>query len=188
VSERHRRSRPRHPTPAEDHSFVILVGEAARDQQRIGRLLDAGSLVLLAPSIETFAVSLPPEAIPQIEAEPPHVLIRVNNLELDLTERRARWSGKSLDLTEYELNILACLADDPGRAWTFSELLSKVWGGAVYTHPDVVHAAVKRLRRKLTKAGADLTIQSVRGVGFRLAAPTRLQRVRRTVLGRRNKQ
>lgn len=188
MSETHRRSNPPGPTPTTNPPLFILVGEAARDQQRIGRLLDAGSLILLAPSIEMIAASLPPEVLRQVEAEPPHVLITVNNLELGLTERRARWSGRLLDLTEYELNLLACLAEDPGRAWTFTELLSRVWGGAVYTHPDVVHAAVKRLRRKLAKAGADLTIQSVRGVGFRLSASSRLQRMKRTVLGRRNSQ
>jgi DNA-binding response OmpR family regulator len=118
-----------------------LVGEAARDQQRISRLLDAGSLILLAPSIEKVAASLPPEVLREAAAEVPHVLITVNNLELDLTERRARWSGQLLDLTE--LNLLACLVEDPGRAWTFSELLARVWGGAVYTHPGHEQSAVE---------------------------------------------
>jgi DNA-binding response OmpR family regulator len=90
---------------------------------------------------------------------------------IDLTEHRAWWSGQLLDLTEYELKLLACLAEDPQRAWRFSELLSKVWSVDAHGHPDVVHAVVRHLRNKLSNAGTDFTVESVRGVGFRLAAP-----------------
>jgi two-component system, OmpR family, response regulator MtrA len=170
--------------------FVILVGEAARDQHRINELLDAESVIVIAPSIEAVRTWLPSGLPDWIEHEPPHVVISVNNLEIDLTERIARWSGQRLDLTQYELHLLASLAEDPGRVWTFSELLSKVWGVDTHGHPDIVHAAVKRLRKKLARADADLTIQSVRGVGFRLAAHSRLRRLvgaRKRAGRRRNK-
>jgi DNA-binding response OmpR family regulator len=172
---------------ASDPPLVILVGRDARDHRRIDELLDAGSFVLLTPTTETIVASLPAEISGRVEAEPPHVLIRANKLQIDLTERRAWWSGQLLDLTEYELKLLACLADDPNRAWTFGELLSKVWGFEAYGHPDVVHAVVRRLRKKLADARTDLTIDSVRGVGFRLAAPSGLRRILRGTRLRRQK-
>jgi two-component system response regulator MtrA len=157
--------------------LVILVGEAARDHQRIDQLLDAGSVIVIAPSSEIVDAWLQRELLGRRQHEPPHVVISVNKLEIDLTERRARWSDQSLALSEHELQILATLAEDPGRACSFGELLAKVWGQGFYGDPDVVHAAVKRLRKKLARAGADLTIQSVRGIGFRLAAKSRLRRL-----------
>jgi two-component system response regulator MtrA len=156
--------------------LVLLVGEAARDHHRIDQLLDVGSVIVIAPSAETADAWLRRGLLERKTHEPPHVVIRVNNLEIDLTERRARWTDQSLALSDHELTMLATLAEDPGRACSFGELLAKVWGQEFYGDPDVVHAAVKRLRRKLARAGADLTIQSVRGVGFRLAAKSRLRR------------
>jgi two-component system response regulator MtrA len=165
--------------------LVILVGEAARDDDRIHQLLDAGSVIVIARSAATVDAWLPRELLERVEHEPPHVVITVNKLEVDLTERRARWFDQPLDLTEHELGMLAMFAEDPGRAWRFEELLSKVWGVDFYGDPDMVHAAVKRLRKKLAKAGADLTIQSVRGVGFRLAGQSKLRRMLRGKAGRR---
>jgi DNA-binding response OmpR family regulator len=134
-------------------------------------------VIVIARSAATVDAWLPRELLARVEHKPPHVVITVNKLEVDLTERRAWWSDQPLDLTEHELNMLATLAEDPDRAWTFEELVAKVWGVDFYGDPDMVHAAVKRLRKKLAKAGADLTIQSVRGVGFRLADKSRLWRM-----------
>jgi DNA-binding response OmpR family regulator len=159
--------------------LVILVAEAARDHHRIDQLLDAGSVIVIAPSVETVDAWLRQGLIERKQHGPPHVVVRANELEIDLTERSALWSDQSLHLSEHELTMLATLAEDPGRACSFAELLAKVWGQDFYGDPDVVHAAVKRLRKKLTRVGADLTIQSVRGVGFRLAAKSRFRRLAR---------
>jgi DNA-binding response OmpR family regulator len=179
VSETQIRWSRSNPFPSAYPPLVILVGRDARDHRRVDELLDSGSFVLLVPTAETMAASLPADIFQRDEAEVPHVLIRANKLEIDLTERRAWWSGQLLDLTEYELKLLACLAEDPKRAWRFAELLSKVWGVESYGQWDVVHAVIRRLRKKLAEAGTDLTIDSVRGVGFRLAAPSGLQRIMR---------
>jgi DNA-binding response OmpR family regulator len=127
--------------------LVILVGEAARDDDRIHQLLDAGSVIVIARSAATVDAWLPRELLERVEHEPPHVVITVNKLEVDLTERRARWFDQLLDLTEHELGMLAMLAEDPGRAWRFEELLSKVWGVDFYGDPDMVHAASQGRRR-----------------------------------------
>jgi two-component system response regulator MtrA len=156
--------------------FVILVGEAARDHQRIDQLLDTGSVIVLGPTGESVDAWLRRGLLARNKHQLPHVLIRVNQLQIDLTERRARWADKPLALTEHELDMLAMLAEDPERACTFGELLAKVWGENFYGDPYMVHSAVKRLRKKLARAGADLTIQSVRGVGFRLSGRLRLRR------------
>jgi two-component system phosphate regulon response regulator PhoB len=68
-----------------------------------------------------------------------------------------------------ELRVLVHLFKSPGRMRTRRELLTDVWG----YHPDVatrtVDTHIKRMRDKLGTA-ADL-LQTVRGVGFRLADP-----------------
>jgi DNA-binding response OmpR family regulator len=146
----------------------VLVGEEWKDLRRIEALLQAGAVVVIAQGAETVRAWLP-VALAQGQArDAPHVLVRASDLEIDLTERKARWQGKPLDLTERELDILVALARDLGRVWTFEELLKWVWGTEYYGHLAPVHSAIKRLRPKLARTGVDLIIQSVRGVGFRL--------------------
>lgn len=161
--------------------LVLLIGEETKDHPRIDDLVDRGSLVVLAPSLEIARLWLPQALGLRSERDLPRVILRVDHLEIDLTERRVRWFGTPLDLTDHEFQLLVVLAENPGRACTFSDLYKRVWGAAFYGDIEAIHAAVKRLRRKLRADGVRLTIESVRGVGFRLASPSgRLRRFLRT--------
>jgi two-component system catabolic regulation response regulator CreB len=88
---------------------------------------------------------------------------------IDRAGHQVRWRGRPVPLTEHELGIMAALAEHPGRALTFGELVACAWGTPYYGHPGPVHAAARRLRSKLKKAGVELRLEAVRGVGFRLA-------------------
>lgn len=161
--------------------LVLLVGEEAKDHGRIDDLIDRGCLVVLAPSLEIARVWLPQALGLGSERDLPRVILRVDHLEIDLTERRVRWFGTPVALTDHEFQLLVVLAEDPGRARTFNDLCRRVWGATFYGDIEVVHAAVKRLRKKLRATGITLRIESVRGVGFRLSGPSgRLRRFLRT--------
>jgi len=47
-------------------------------------------------------------------------------------------------------------------------LFAAVWGAAYLGDNSILHSAVKRLRRKLRDVGNDLSIDTVRGIGYRL--------------------
>jgi DNA-binding response OmpR family regulator len=154
-------------------AFVVLVGEAASDHRRIDELREAGTLVILASSPDMVRAWLPDALAEQRDSVASHVVVRVDDLEVDLTEQRARWRGRNLALTHHDLQILALLGRDAGRVWTFMDLLTRVWGTEYFGDGEAVHSAIQRLRSKLTSAGVDLSIESVRGVGFRLHRATR---------------
>jgi DNA-binding winged helix-turn-helix (wHTH) protein len=113
-----------------------------------------------APAFAPAPASTPAVAAP----------IRFQRLEVDLAERRARWDGRELGISERELELLALLASRAGRACTFKELFTRVWGERYRVDPPVVHTAMRRLRRKLEAEGAGVVVESVRGYGFRMAA------------------
>jgi hypothetical protein len=144
-------------------SAVVLVGEAARDYRRVDALLSANVMVILLPSLETaqslFASEAPGPAVP------PNVT--VDELSVDLTSHRVLWGERELPVSERELAMLALLSEEPGRARTFAEL-AEPEGGRWLGDTDRVRSAIRRLRRKLSIAGADARIESVRGYGFRL--------------------
>jgi DNA-binding response OmpR family regulator len=95
-------------------------------------------------------------------------MVRVSHLEVDLTEQRARWLDKAMDVTPHELRLLAALGEEPGRVLTFEQLNQRVWGTTFFGCRETIHSAVKRLRKKLAGAGTDVVVESVRSVGFRL--------------------
>lgn len=70
-------------------------------------------------------------------------------------------------LTLKEFELLAVLAEDPGRVVTRQELFSRVWDPVWIGSGKSLDVHVATLRRKL---GSPDLIETVRGVGYRLAA------------------
>ena len=74
-------------------------------------------------------------------------------------------SGRPLELTAREFELLQTFLSAPGRVFTREMLLSRLWGYDFYGDERVVDSHIKNLRRKL---GRDY-IETVRGVGYRAA-------------------
>ena len=90
-------------------------------------------------------------------------------LVVDSLGRQASFSGKDLGLTKIEFDLLAVLAEAPGRVRTREHLVARVWGEEYILAERTVDSHFKGLRRKLAEAGAPTTlVETVRGVGFTL--------------------
>jgi len=90
-------------------------------------------------------------------------------LKVEETTRRATVSGRSLELTRVEFDLLARLLESPGRVYTRAQLIDSVWGMASPISDRTVDSHVKSLRRKVGEAGGDpALIETVRGVGYRV--------------------
>lgn len=96
--------------------------------------------------------------------------IRVGDLELDPTGRRASSAGRELSLTVREFDLLAFLLAHPGTAFTREQLMRQVWGWS-FGDQSTVTVHVRRLREKIEADPAQpKLIQTVWGVGYRLEA------------------
>jgi two-component system phosphate regulon response regulator PhoB len=93
--------------------------------------------------------------------------LSLDNLRVDTTSHRVFVGESEVHVSALEMKLLVELFRAPGRMLTRRQLLTKVWG----YHPDVASRTVdthmKRLRDKLGEAAP--LLQTVRGVGFRLA-------------------
>ena len=95
--------------------------------------------------------------------------LRVRDLTLDVGARRAWISGRELDLTRKEFDLLARLARDAGRVVSREALMSDVWDVNWFGSTKTLDVHIAWLRRKLGDDPAAPTyINTVRGVGFRL--------------------
>ena len=74
---------------------------------------------------------------------------------------------EEITLTALEFRLLKHLLDRRGRVQTRDQLLEEVWGYSSDVTTRTVDTHIKRLREKLLGAGD--CIQTIRGVGYRLA-------------------
>lgn len=86
-------------------------------------------------------------------------------ITIDRSRRRATCDGKEIELTAKEFDLLAVLAEEPGRVVPRQELLSRVWDPVWHGSGKTLDVHVSSLRRKLADASM---IETVRGVGYRL--------------------
>jgi DNA-binding response OmpR family regulator len=93
--------------------------------------------------------------------------LRYGKLVLE-TDRHELWlDGRTVTLTGTELSVLRALMRSRGRTLSRAELLDRAWGeGNLDIGERAVDNVILRLRRKLDDPSL---IQTVRGVGFRLA-------------------
>ena len=93
-------------------------------------------------------------------------LVEYGPLALNLETYQAALSGRPLDLTYMEYELLKFLATHPGKVFTRETLLSRVWGYEYYGGARTVDVHIRRLRAKLGEEQANL-ISTVRSVGYR---------------------
>lgn len=99
------------------------------------------------------------------DADPDPVL-HAGRVEVDTRTRRAIVDGDEVVLTRKEFDLLALLASDAGATRTRDEILQEVWDAHWYGPTKTLDVHVASLRKKL---GDPTLIETVRGVGFRLA-------------------
>lgn len=92
---------------------------------------------------------------------------RVGDLSIDHRTRRVQLRDAPVTLAPKEYDVLVALAADPGAVVTRRTLLETVWSPNFFGRGKTLDFHVAGLRRKL---GDPARIETVRGVGFRLAA------------------
>ena len=90
---------------------------------------------------------------------------QVGSLEVDERQGTVHYGGERLELTRREFELIAFLSAHPGRVFSRTELLDRVWGEDFLGTERTVDQHVAQLR---SLVGADL-IETVRGRGYRLA-------------------
>ena len=102
--------------------------------------------------------------------DPEAHIIRTGEVVVDDAAYTAKISGRTLDLTFKEFELLKYLAQHPGRVFSREQLLQEVWGYDYFGGTRTVDVHVRRLRAKLGPENESL-IGTVRNVGYRFVLP-----------------
>ena len=106
------------------------------------------------------------------EAPDDREAIEVRGLRIDPASRKASLDGEELDLSRKEFDLLAEIAYASGDVVSRDELMSRVWDENWFGSTKTLDVHVGWLRKKLGDDASDPRwIETVRGVGFRLADP-----------------
>jgi DNA-binding response OmpR family regulator len=92
------------------------------------------------------------------------------DLQLNLLTRAVTFDGAALQLTQREFALLEFFLHNPSRVLTRTQIAEKIWDCHFDMETNLVDVYVAKLRGKLRRAGEiNPFIQSVRGVGYKLA-------------------
>jgi DNA-binding response OmpR family regulator len=103
------------------------------------------------------------------QASAPEELIKMGEIELNLTSYTLHVSGKRVPLTSKELDLLYVFLSSANRVLSRPYLIERVWGYNYFGSPRTVDVHVRRLREKLK--GAARYITTIPCVGYKLVPP-----------------
>jgi DNA-binding response OmpR family regulator len=92
--------------------------------------------------------------------------LQVGKIVLDLLTRQVWMDGTLIEMSMKEFTLTEILMRHPMQVMSREQLLNRVWGYDYDPGSNVVDACVKQLRKKL---GSE-TIETIRGIGYRLRA------------------
>lgn len=104
-------------------------------------------------------------------------LVSVGGLALNTERRQVLLHGNEIIVRPKEFSLLELFLRNPGAVFSRTLIAERVWGSALYVSDNVIDVTVSSLRHKLQEAdqaGAAApapVIETVRGVGYRLAVP-----------------
>ena len=149
-------------------AYVLMLTARSEEIDRIVGLSVGADDYLVKP----FS---PRELVARVHAllrRPRGISAPPRGLEVDTLRHSVRVEGVPIDLTATEFGILAALVRDPGFVVTRASLLDAVWGPEFEGEDHLVDVHVANLRHKLgDDAERPRFIETVRGFGYRLAAP-----------------
>jgi two-component system OmpR family response regulator len=97
-------------------------------------------------------------------------VLTIGDLRLDPVARRV-WRGEQeVVLTAQEFSLLQTLARRPGQVLSREQLTHLAWDIARGEHSNIVDVCVRGLRSRVDRPFGRHSVQTVRGVGYRLSA------------------
>ncbi len=101
-------------------------------------------------------------------AEAMRTRLEFRDLVIDVNERRIYKSGKEVELTHTEFDLLTFLASNAGKVLSREKILNAIWGYEYPIETRVIDVHIRNLRRKIeTQPARPYYILAVPGIGYR---------------------
>ena len=148
----------------------ILILTAKDGEYDEAEALDTGADDFLAKPFSFVVLVSRLRALQRRGTNPRPPVLEVGDLVLDPASRECRRDGTPIPLTAREFDLLEALARRPGTVRSKVDLLESVWGSDFEGDSNVVEVYVGYLRRKIDAPFGRRSLQTVRGMGYRMIA------------------
>lgn len=146
----------------------ILMLTARHGEEEEARALNTGADDFLSKPFSYLVLVARLRALVRRGGTPRPSIIRIGDLELDPARRTCLRGGVAVGLTAREFALLEFFMRRPGEVLSKQQILDHVWGFDFEGDENIVEVYVGYLRRKIDEPFAQRSIQTVRGVGYRL--------------------
>ena len=148
---------------------ILVLSALDSVDERVKGLRAGGDDYLGKPfAIEELLARI--ESLTRRQSQASLTSLQVEDLHLDLLNRKATRGDRVLDLTSREFRLLEFLARHAGQVVTRTMLLQGVWDIHYDPQTNVVDVHMSRLRHQVDQETEKPLIRTVRGVGYTLRA------------------
>lgn len=149
--------------------ILLLMTEATTAEKIRG--LDAGADDYVVKPFDMAELSARIRALLRRSKSNPSPILAWENLLLNPNTCEVTYSGQPLTLTAKEYELLDLLLRDSQHVFSTDEILDSLWSSEDFPAEATVRSHIRRLRHKLTAAGAPDLIATVHGRGYYLRSP-----------------
>jgi two-component system response regulator QseB len=146
---------------------AIIVSARDRLEDRIDGLNGGADDYIVKP-FELTELEARLRAVLRRPGPRPHAIYNYGDLKLDPSRQSAAAGDRPLDLTRLEALALQELVRAAGQAVVKDTLEDRLYGFNDDVSMNALEAVISRLRRRLAAAGSAVSIESLRGIGYRL--------------------
>ena len=149
-------------------TFVILVTARAEEVDKLVGLRVGADDYVTKPFSPREVVARVRTVLRRARPQASDATLRFPGLTVDPARREGTVDGEAVALTALDFDLLLALAEAPGRVFSRTQLLEKVWGYDFYGDERVVDVHVRTMRSALgDDAQQPHIIGTVRGVGYK---------------------
>jgi two-component system KDP operon response regulator KdpE len=151
---------------------VIILSVRDQEEEKVAALDSGADDYVTKPFNSAELLARLRAALRHAQPQGADAVVRIGNLEVDLSRRLVFKGGQEVKLTPIEYSLLRILVTHAGKVLTHRQLLTEVWGDKAAGQSHYLRVHIAHLREKLeANPSTPEVILTEPAVGYRLVDP-----------------